>query len=197
MIGAVPFKVKMLKVQRKPRATLPVGLSRDWLRELDGAASEPVRIAVRLMLGMGLREAEAASARWEWLDVARQTYTPGQTKGREAEPVPMPAWLIDYLRPFRKPTGLIVARTDGRAFARGFTRACILTASRRTGIGQITPHRLRATFATLLSENGAPVQVVQKVMRHKSVLTTVGYLESDLTYAAKAQARIAEQCGFH
>jgi integrase len=196
MIDAVPFTVKMLKVQRKPRATLPVSLSLDWLRTLDELGRQPVQIAVRLMLGMGLREAEAASARWEWLDAARQTYTPGQTKGREAEPIPVPAWLIDYLRPFRKPTGLIVARADGRAFGRGFTRASIAIASRHIGIDRITPHRLRGTFATLLSENGAPVQVVQKVMRHKSVLTTVGYLESDLTHAAKAQQRIAEKCGF-
>jgi integrase len=196
MLDTVPFKVKMLKVQRKPRATLPVSLSLDWLRALDSVASVPVQIAVRLMLGMGLREAEAASARWEWLDVARQTYTPGQTKGREAEPIPVPAWVIEYLRRLRKPTGLIVARADGRPFGRGFTRSNIAAANRRAGIGQITPHRLRGTFATLLSENGVPVQVVQKVMRHKSVLTTVGYLESDLTHAAKAQARIAEQCGF-
>ena len=196
LIDHVPFKIKMLKIQRRPRATLPVDLSGRWLTAIDTIASDPVRIAIRLMLGMGLREAETASARWEWLDLVRQTYTPGRTKGREADPVPVPAWLIDYLRPFRQPAGLMVVRPDGRPFARGFTRASIKAANARIGIGEITPHRLRGTFATLLSENGAPVQVIQRVMRHKSPLTTIGYLEADLTHAARAQARIAEQCGF-
>ncbi|MFJ1214531.1 tyrosine-type recombinase/integrase [Burkholderia pyrrocinia] len=196
LLTHVPFKVKMLKIQRRPRATLPVDLSLQWLESIDLTASAPVCLAVRLMLGMGLRESEAASARWEWLDLVRQTYTPGRTKGREADPVPVPAWLADYLRPLRQPTGLMVVRCDGRPFARGFTRASIKAANLRTGIGGITPHRLRGTFATLLSENGAPVQVIQRVMRHKSPLTTIGYLEADLGYAARAQARIAERCGF-
>ncbi|AOJ86139.1 integrase [Burkholderia sp. MSMB0856] len=196
IVDHVPFKVKMLKLQRRPRATLPVDLSGQWLAAIDTVASGPVRIAIRLMLGMGLRESEAATARWEWLDLVRQIYIPGRTKGREADPVPVPAWLLDYLRPLRQPTGLIVARPDGRAFARGFTRASIKAANARIGIGEITPHRLRGTFATLLSENGAPVQVIQRVMRHKSPLTTIGYLEADLAHAARAQARIAEQYGF-
>ncbi len=196
IIDRVPFKVKMLKLQRRPRATLPVDLSGQWLAAIDAIASAPVRIAIRLMLGVGLRESEAATARWEWLDLVRQTYTPGRTKGREADPVPVPAWLTDYLRPLRQSTGLMVVRPDGRPFARGFTRASIKVANARIGIGEITPHRLRGTFATLLSENGAPVQVIQRVMRHKSPLTTIGYLEADLTRAARAQARIGEQYGF-
>lgn len=196
IIDRVPFKVKMLKLQRRPRVTLPVDLSGQWVEAIDAVASIPVRIAIRLMLGMGLRESEASTARWEWLDLVRQTYTPGRTKGREADPIPVPAWLIDYLRPFWQPAGLMVVRSDGRPFARGFTRASIKGANTRIGIGGITPHRLRGTFATLLSENGAPVQVIQRVMRHKSPLTTIGYLEADLTHAARAQARIGEQYGF-
>jgi integrase len=148
------------------------------------------------MLGMGLRESEASSARWEWLDMVRQSYTPGQTKGREADPVPVPGWLQDYLRPLRRSTGLIVSHEDGTAFARGFTRSAIREANASVGISNITPHRLRGTFATLLSENGAPIQVVQRVLRHKDVRTTMGYLESDMSSAARAQARIADLCGF-
>lgn len=49
-----------------------------------------IRTAVRLMLGLGLRESETITARWEWLDIGRQTYTPGRTKGREADPLPVP-----------------------------------------------------------------------------------------------------------
>ncbi|WP_235366167.1 tyrosine-type recombinase/integrase [Caballeronia zhejiangensis] len=192
VVPAIPFRIKMIKVQRRPRATLPVDLTAQWLAALDARASDAVRLAVRLMLGMGLRESETATARWEWIDTVRQTYTPGMTKGREAEPLPMPAWLIDYLRPYRKPSGLIVARTDGRQYARGFTRLPIGAANHAIGISHITPHRLRGTFATLLSENGAPVQSVQRTLRHKDVRTTIGYLEVDMHRVAIAQGRMAD-----
>lgn len=196
IIPAVPFKIRLLKVQRTPRATLPVDLTSAWLDAIDTLAAPPIRTAVRLMIGMGLRESEAATARWEWLDTVRQTYTPGQTKGREAEPIPMPAWLIDHLRPLRKPAGLMVANKHGRPFSRGFTRRGIDAANKAVGIGKITPHRLRGTLATLLSEHGAPVQSIQKVMRHKNALTTIGYLEADMHRVALAQRSIAELCGF-
>jgi integrase len=195
VMPAVPFKVKMIKVQKKARATLPLDLTAKWLKAIDDTAPLGVQIAVRLMLGMGLRESEAASARWEHCDWLRMTYTPAKTKGREADPVPMPAWLADYLRPMRHVTGPIIIKPDGRPYGRGFTRISIHDATRHVGIDRITPHRLRATFATSLSYNGAPIQAIQRAMRHKNVMTTVNYLEVDMNSVAIAQQRIAEQCG--
>jgi integrase/recombinase XerC len=195
VIPALPFRVRMIKIQRKPRVTLPTDLTAHWLAAIDAKASEGVRIAVRLMLGMGLREGETSTARWEWLDFVRQTYTPGVTKGREADPLSVPFWLLDYLRPYRKTSGLIVTRDDGKQYARGFTRQSISAANTQTGISRVTPHRLRGTYATLLSESGVPVQGVQRALRHKDVRTTIGYLEVDLHRIAVAQNRMAEAWG--
>ncbi|NHZ67231.1 hypothetical protein F1735_34160, partial [Massilia sp. CCM 8694] len=89
--------------------TLPTKTTDEWLAEIDKATtrSPSVAIAVRLMYGLGLRESEAASACWEWIDWERRTFTPGITKGKEAVPVPMPRWLVVYLAPQRRPQGLI------------------------------------------------------------------------------------------
>jgi len=51
----------------------------------------------------------------------------------------------------------------------------------------IMKHRMFGTFATLMSETGVPVQTIQRVMRHKSPVTTMGYLEKNLDLAARAQ----------
>ncbi|AMM13334.1 integrase [Burkholderia sp. PAMC 28687] len=195
VIPAVPFKVRMIKVQKKARATLPHDLTAQWLKAIDETAPPGIQLAVRLMLGMGLRESEAASARWENCDWLRMSYTPPKTKGREADPVPMPIWLCDYLRPLRKITGPMIVKPDGRQYGRGFTRASIHAATQHVGIDRITPHRLRASFATSLSYAGVPVQAIQRAMRHKNVATTVNYLEVDMNSVAIAQQRIAEQCG--
>jgi integrase len=198
ILASLPWKVSMLKVQKRPRAILPLDVARAWFDAVDETTKRlpAIGTAVRLMFGLGLRESESLTARWEWIDWQRQTYTPGITKGREAEPVPMPAWLREHLEPGRRTEGLIVAKPDGQAFAPGFARQAMQQANRACSIKGITPHRLRGTFATLLSEAGVPIQTIQKVMRHKNFATTVGYLEKNIGLAAKAQEQIGQIAGF-
>jgi len=197
MLAATPWHVSMLKVQKRPRSILPLAAARAWFAAVDETTEHAPGIgtAVRLMFGLGLREGEVISARWEWIDWARKTYTPGITKGREAEPVPMAGWLREHLEARRQHSGLIVARPDGQAFSAGFARQAIRCANAACTVKGITPHRLRGTFATLLSEAGVPIQTVQKVMRHKSFTTTMGYLEKNLDAAAQAQEKIGISAG--
>lgn len=193
----IPWSVKLLKVQKKPRATLPVSRASEWLTAVDDYAGDrpALSLAVRLMFGLGLRESEVITARWEWIDWERRTYTPGVTKGREADPVPMPDWLIEYLLPTRQTSGLMVINGKGNAYASGFLRQAMRAANAVCEIDGLTPHRLRGTFATLLSERGLPIQTIQRVMRHKDPMTTMRYLEANLTAAAVAQASIARIAG--
>jgi integrase len=201
VIDRIPWKVKMQKLQKRPRTILPVAKASEWLAAVDQAVGKRTGIAtaVRLMLGLGLRESEALSARWEWVDWERSVYTPGETKGREAEPVPMPEWLAEYLTSRRyldRPEGLIVVGPHRGQYNPGCTRGVMKKANASSGTPGLTPHRLRGTFATLLSEAGVPVQDIQKVMRHKDPVTTMGYLELDVSRAAKAQGEIAKKMGF-
>ncbi|RFP32434.1 site-specific integrase [Duganella sp. BJB476] len=198
IIPALPWRVKMLKLQKRPRSILPVDVAKAWFVAVDVAArGEPsAATAIRMMFGLGLREGEAAGARWEWIDWQRATYTPGVTKGREAEPVPLPDWLAEHLAPHRKADGLIAAKRNGRQHPPGFARTVMLQANAACATKGITPHRLRGTFATMLSEAGVPIQTIQKVMRHKSPMTTMAYLEKDLDTAVHAQHDIAEKIGF-
>lgn len=198
IIAALPWKVVKLKVQKRPRAILPIAAARAWFDAIDRATLRrpAVGTAVRLMFGLGLREGESASARWEWIDWQRQTYTPGITKGREAEPVPMPAWLSEHLAPRRCAAGLIAPGKLGESLPAGFSRTAMRTANAFCAVEGITPHRLRGTFATLLSEAGVPIQTIQKVMRHKNPMTTMAYLETNLETAARAQNQIGAQIDF-
>ncbi|PIG31084.1 phage integrase family protein [Janthinobacterium sp. 35] len=198
IIAHLPWRVTMLKVQKRPRATLPLDVAKAWFGAVDSASvrTPTVGTAVRLMFGLGLREGEAAGARWEWIDWQRATYTPGITKGREAEPVPMPVWLIEHLAPHRATEGLIAPGRDGAQHPAGFARKAMRIANAHCAVKGITPHRLRGTFATLLSEAGVPIQTIQGVMRHKSPLTTMAYLEKRMDTAALAQESIAGKIGF-
>jgi integrase/recombinase XerC len=195
VLPKLPWDVAMLPVQKKPRPILPTGLTGKWLEAVDAVTkrSPSVAVGIRLMYGLGVRESEAATARWEWIDWERRRYTPGDTKGKEAVPLPMPDWLVVYLQPIRKKEGLIAPSPRGRQLAEGFARRAISKANSAVGVSGITAHRLRGSFATLLSEEGAPIQTVQALMRHKDPMTTMGYLEINLDTAARAVNRIGNR----
>lgn len=197
IIAKLPWSVGMLPVQKHPRAILPLNLVTAWFAAIDKATQRrpTIGIAVRFMFGLGLRESETISARWEWIDWERKTYTPGITKGKEADPIPVMDWILDYLAPQRKQNGLIVHKPNGKALRPGFSRMAMQAANTSCSISGITPHRLRGTFATQLSVEGVPIQIIQKVMRHKDPMTTMTYLEVDLAIAVEAQKRIAEKMG--
>ena len=197
MIPRRPWDVKPLRVQKKPRVTLPAPTAQQWLAAIDAATTLPgKRTAMRLMVGLGLRGLEVRTARWEWMDWDRKAYTPGITKGKEADALPMADWLIAYLQPLRQGAGLIVTRPDGQAYGEGFCTQVMRAANEACGIGNLTPHRLRGNFATLMSEAGVPAQVVQRMMRHKDIKTTMAYLEVNHEFGARGHARVAERLGF-
>jgi integrase/recombinase XerD len=45
---------------------------------------------------------------------------------------------------------------------------------------KVTPHRLRASVATILLDAGMPLDQVQKFLRHKRISTTQIYAETSL-----------------
>jgi integrase/recombinase XerC len=198
MIKEVPFDIGLIKIQKKPRAILPPALALKWLASIDGQhRSDAVSVAARMSIGLGLRESEIASARWEFVNWDRLTYSPGQTKDRKSSPIPMPDWLVEYLTPRRRSSGLIVTQISGAPLYPGFMRAAMLRANEACEAPHITPHRLRGTFATMLSESGTPVQEIQRVLRHGSILTTAGYLEANPDLTRAGQRHIAARLGLN
>ncbi|MYM31500.1 tyrosine-type recombinase/integrase [Duganella sp. CY15W] len=199
ILARLPWDVAMLKVQKRPRAILPMSVVMNWFEQVDRASSRAagVGIAVRLMLWLGLRESEAITARWEWFDWERRTYTPGITKGREADALRLPRRLAEYLEPMHQIDGLVACQPDGQAFGPGFCRLAIMAANAACAIKGITPHRLRGTIATMMSEEGVPVQDVQRYLRHKDVRTTMAYLEINMDRVTQAQDRITGKIENH
>lgn len=60
----------------------------------------------------------------------------------------------------------------------------------------LTPHRLRATFATLHSLAGTPIRDIQAMLRHKHIGTTLIYIEDVPEIRWLAQRRMETLSGF-
>lgn len=200
MIREIPWEVEHLRVQQQPARRLPTSKTPAWLAEVDELAKhEPaIALVIRLMEGMGLRCSEARQAQWEWLDWERGEYTPGgKTKGHEAWPRPVPDWLLEDLRPMAKACGPMLPTREGRFVTPGRVQRVMDLACEAVDIPRLTPHKLRHTYATWLSEVGVPLQDIQAVLGHKDFTTTMRYLGVDLSRVRRGQKRIAERTRMH
>jgi integrase/recombinase XerD len=62
-----------------------------------------------------------------------------------------------------------------------YVQKLIKDAAQRAAIDKnVTPHRLRASVATILLDAGMPLDQVQKFLRHKRITTTHIYAETSL-----------------
>ena len=67
-------------------------------------------------------------------------------------------------------------------------------AARAAGIEQrVTPHRLRASVATILLDAGMPLDHVQKFLRHKRIATTQIYAQTSLGNLGSSYQRVLER----
>ena len=197
MIRSLPFDVAELKIKKVRKPLLPRDKVSDWMSEVDALTEhEPnLGMVIKLQIGLGLRGGEARRARWEWMDLERQTYTPGDTKGGEAWARPVPDWLLAELRPLARPSGWMTPTLAGKPLTPGRVQRVINAACEAVGIPRFTAHRLRATYATWLADEGIPIQTIMHTLGHKDIKTTAGYLQVDMHGVAEAQKRIAARTG--
>lgn len=140
-----------------------------------------VRIAVRAMLFMLLREDEALSMRWSGFSGEFRSYTPWDTKGGEATALPVPDDLQALLKIAKErcPDGCpwVLPGDDGEPHRGQFTRKAIKAAGEEIGVHGLTPHRMRGTGATLLARANQNAFLIQKAGRWKDIKTATAYVQ--------------------
>jgi integrase len=200
-IQARPYRSKMERVQEQPRPHLPTTKLRAFLEHLQEHAPPHAFGIAALMAGTGARESEARHARIELVDLKARAFTPWDpvvgTKGKEAKPIALPDWMLPLLKAWigQRREGLLFPSKRGGPHPRGWTRPYVQAAGAAVGLPGLTPHRLRATFATLLSEAGTPERAIGEALRHKDGRTTRRYLVPNLELARDGANRVAEASG--
>lgn len=191
----LPFRVEFLRVQKKPRPTVPALKLSDFLSAVDKAARNPhVAVILRVMVGLGLRESEALGMRWEWFDMNQRTYVVGKAKGKEARVLPVPDWLWNAIHAMPKALSeWVFPAEDGKPHRSQFCKKALQRVCVSLGLGHVTQHRLRATFATLHAEAGTPITEIQGMLGHKNITTTMIYVETSLDAKRKAQDTLSQK----
>ena len=194
LVTALPVKVRLAKIQQRPIQAISGKQLTKFLATVEAMKGIPeqVALAIAMMLLMGLRISEAVGMRWEWFDPDLEFYTPGKTKGKEAEAIPVVPHLAQKLKVWRAtcevlweakgmpiPPWVFHGRSgepQGKTFATGWIRQA---AEMLKMPGQWSPHKLRASCATILNELGVNAFTIQKILRHKNIGTTLFYARTD------------------
>lgn len=138
--------------------------------------------AILLLYHTGMRLHELCSLRWE--DVKDDRIRVREAKGGRERFVPVgPALrqVFDHLREFSGPEGRVIPRGERTVWG------WVHDAGMAAGYRNVHPHLLRATTATVMLGEGAPVHQVARFLGHSSIKTTQKYAavtEKDLQRAA-------------
>ena len=133
----------------------------------------------------GMRLGELIALRWECIDFSteqievRSSRTRGVTtapKGKKRRFVQMSKELAAFLRELpRSPGGLVFVHPDGRQITRDMIKRPFERLCKAAGVPRITPHDMRHSYASMLVSWGAPLNVVQMLLGHVDIKTTLRY----------------------
>ena len=166
----------------KRYSPLPTVLSRDEVQGVLRAIEQPCYRAITLVLyGTGLRLSEALALEVTDIDGARGVVRVRHGKGNKAREAKLPQGLYQWLRWYwatQRPAlpYLFSSRLTKKPPTRSALREALAKAAAAAGVRKrVTPHVLRHSFATHLLEAGTDVRVVQALLGHASITTTVRY----------------------
>ena len=165
---------------REPQK-LPVVLSADEVvRFLEAVAGLKSRVALTTAYAAGLRASEVVSLKVADIDSSRMVIRVEQGKGRKDRYVMLSPQLLGILRSYWRLTHpahwLFPSHVAAQPIHPATLHAACRSACTAAGLGKrVTVHTLRHSFATHLLENGTDVRIIQALLGHSNLQTTVRY----------------------
>lgn len=161
-----------------------------WLNAPDICSLKGLRdrALLAVLLGCGLRRAEAAALTFEHLQQREGRWVIVDLFGKrdKARSIPVPSWMKFAIEEWSGQSGIsdgIIFRQinkGGKIMGEGITpqaiRNIVHEYSLKLADSRIAPHDLRRTFAKLSYQGGAKLDQIQLSLGHESINTTEKYL---------------------
>lgn len=148
----------------------------------EALGSTKYRAMAMIAYGAGLRVSETCRLRVEDIDSKRMVIHIRQGKRRRDRYVVLPQRLLVMLRAYyraERPAGpyLFPGQRRGSCLSVSSVQKALRVASQRAGLQKrASPHVLRHSFATALLEQGTDLRIIQVLLGHASVSTTMRYV---------------------
>jgi integrase len=161
-------------------------LSPDECEVLVAAATGTLREMILTTLRTGTRQGEIRGLQWTSIDWESRILTVRHSlcdrrkvletpKSNKERHIPLDVDVYELLYARRVVSGYVFVDIDGRPFTGGRLNRRLAIVCEKAGLRRITWHVLRHTFATQLAMKGVPLQIVQLLLGHADVRTTMRY----------------------
>jgi integrase/recombinase XerD len=181
-----PYMMEYLPFPKKTR-TLPAILTpQEVTRLIDGASNLMHRAILMTLYATGIRRSELVRLRVADIDSQRMVVHIRQGKGGHDRDVPLSPKLLETLREYWRwmkpkiylfPGTVNSWRADVPISSKLVWHACRQAADRAGLDKDVSPHRLRHSFATHLLDAGADLYTIQRLLGHADLRHTEVYLQ--------------------
>jgi len=168
---------------RKQKKQLPQILSAEELERLFASATNPKhRVLLMTTYAAGLRVSEVVRLKLTNIESDRMMIRVDDGKGNKDRYTILSQRLLKELRiywsQYRHLLWLFPGRDPNKPMHRGTAQRIYYTAKKKAKITRGKGiHTLRHCFATHMLEAGEDLRTIQMLMGHRSILTTMGYLQ--------------------
>lgn len=156
------------------------------------------RAMVELLLSSGLRCEELCNLRWRDINFNTKDISVIEGKGNKNRVTMMDEitkkYLIEYRDSLDFTSEYVFAVKYGNEIKGRTTDSVwrkLKTIGKIASVPEVHPHKFRHTFATTLYKRGLDVRMIQKLLGHSNINTTMIYIDSDLEMLRDAYKRYA------
>ncbi|MDC6367607.1 MULTISPECIES: tyrosine-type recombinase/integrase [Flavobacteriaceae] len=129
--------------------------------------------------GLGLRRSELIQLKLSDIDGQRMMVHIKNAKGQKDRVVPLSPKLLAHLRNYYrayKPNHYLFYGAKKQKYSETSLRSIFRKACREANIKKhVTPHSLRHAYATHLMDSGVSIRIIQELLGHNSLKTTMKY----------------------
>lgn len=188
-----PYEVEPIP-RRRGKRPLPIVLSGSEVQRVFAAfTKQKYRVVAMTIYAGGLRVSEACRLRIADIDSKRMVIHVRLAKGNKDRYVMLSEVLLKalraYFREYRPRDFLFEGNSRAGHVSREAVRSALRRAGKKAGVSKrLTPHILRHSFATHLTELGTNLRIVQELLGHEEITTTSRYTSVSTRHLQRIQS---------
>ncbi|MBL7054585.1 tyrosine-type recombinase/integrase [Candidatus Woesearchaeota archaeon] len=167
--------------------SLPVVISRKEIKQMiEVTSNQKHKLLITVLYSAGLRVSECLSLKIDHISLENKSGIIRKGKGNKDRFFKLSEFAVNLIKRYiekRNDNNPYLFKDHQGHLSVRSAQVIVKKAAKNAGIKQrVFCHALRSSFATHLIEDKVPINIVQKLLGHKNINTTLGYLNTSASF---------------